>query len=144
MGSTIAPRRPGRTMVEVQVGDREFRMRVLVHELVPSLEGLRDNQPLIATPVRLAQGDTVQWPLPTGMFWLKYLPRVLGEAPPTITVVGPVSCRQSDGIHAYRVDLDVYAAECSAGKGATVKIAHGAMGAAVVDGRLAIERRGML
>jgi hypothetical protein len=143
VGSTIAPRAVGRTMVEVKVGDREVRMGVRVHELVRSLEGLRPDQRLVATPVRLAQGDTVHWPLPTGMFWLKYLPRSGGDAPPTITVEGPVSCRASDGLHAYRVDLDVYAVECSAGKGASVKLAHGKILAPIVEGRLAIERMGM-
>lgn len=143
VGSTIAPRAVGRTMVDVVVGDREVRMRVLVHEPVRSLEGLRPDQRLVAVPVRLAQGDTVHWPLPTGSFWLKYLPRGTGEAPPTITVEGQVSCRTADGLHAYRVDLDVYAVECSAGKGATVRIAHGMMGNAIVEGRLAIERMGM-
>jgi hypothetical protein len=142
VGSSIAPRAVGRTMVEVTVGDRNVRMRVLVHEPVRSLDALRPDQRLVAMPVRLAQGDTVQWPLPSGAFWLKYLPRGQGDAPPTITVDGPVSCRTSDGLHAYRVDLDVYAVECSAGKGASVKIAHGKMGATIVDGRLAIERVG--
>ena len=118
-------------------------MGVRVHELVPSLENLRADQRLVATPVKLAQGDTVYWPLPTGMFWLKYLPRAAGDAPPTITVDGPVSCRASDGIHAYRVDLDVYAVECSAGKGARVKLAHGKILAPIVEGRLAIELTGM-
>ena len=144
VGSSIYPRAVGQTSVDVTVGDKEVHMSVFVHESVRSFEGLRSDQRLVAMPVRLAQGDTVQWALPKGVLWLKYLPRRPGDAPPTITLDGTASCTTGNGMRVYRVSPDVYAAYCTVGSaGASVKLAHGMMGAAVVDGTLAIERVGM-
>lgn len=115
MGSSIYPRAVGQTSVDVKVGDREVHMSVFVHETVRSFEGLRPDQRLVAMPVQLAQGDTVQWALPKGMLWLKYLPRRPGDAPPTITLDGTASCTSGNGMPVYRVPHDVYAAYCTVG-----------------------------
>lgn len=141
VGATIAPRGVGRTQVQVTVGDRDVRMNVLVHEPVRTLEGLRPEQRLVAMPVSLAQGDTVEWTLPKGVLWLKYLPRDAGAAPPTITLVGSASCATGNAMRVYRVDRDVHAAYCTVMPGgARVQLAHGKVGADVVQGMLAIER----
>lgn len=144
VGSSIHPRAVGRTSVDVKVGDKEVQMSVFVHETVRSLEGLRADQRLVAIPVQLAQGDTVRWTLPRGALWVKYWPRRAGEAPPTIVLEGTAWCTAGNGIRVYHVLHDVYAAQCTVGSaGANVKVAHGKMGLAVVDGTLAIERLGM-
>ncbi len=143
VGSTIVPRAPGRTMVEVKVGDKQVMMLVFVNERVTSFEGLRPDQRFVARDVRLARGDTIRWTVPKGTFWLKYISRRASEAPPTITLEGAAGCRFSNGLRAYWVTLDVYAAECTVGSaGASVRIAHGALGADVVEGTLAVQRSG--
>lgn len=144
VGSRVYPRAVGGTGVSVKVGDHEGFTKVFVHEKVRSFEGLRRDQRLVAIPVQLAQGDTVQWTLPTGVIWLKYLPRMQGAAPPTITLEGDGGCAKGDGLRVNRVTHDVYAARCTIGRaGASVRLAHGMIGASVVDGTLAIERVGM-
>ena len=140
-GTTIRPRAIGQTTVVVDVGDRKALMSVIVHEQVASFVGLRPDQRFVAVPVRVAQGDTVHWTLPPGVFWLKYLPRNPGDAPPTITVAGTISCSRGDGLHAFRTLLDAYVVYCLVHpSGATVEVAHGRLGARVVEGSLALQR----
>ncbi|MEO8335524.1 MAG: hypothetical protein ABI664_11160 [bacterium] len=140
-GSSIRPMAVGRTVVSVDVGDKNALMQVIVHEPVRTFDGLRANQRNVAVPVHLARGDTISWTLPKGVFWLKYLSRRPGEAPPTITVDGDISCSGGNGIRSYLVSLDVFATYCLVRThGATVILAHGAFGIYVVDGALALER----
>lgn len=141
-GSSIRPKKAGQTAVVVEVGEQTAHMMVVVHEMVRTFDQLRDDQRHVARPVRLARGDTVHWVLPNGSFWLKYLPRRGGEAPPTITVVGEIGCMPGDGIRAYRMPLDEYGTYCMVQRGgsASVMVAHGAFGAEWVEGTMAIER----
>jgi hypothetical protein len=139
-GMMIHPAKVGMAYIDVNVGGRHTTTRVFVHERVSTLVGLRPDQHFVGAPVRLAQGDTIEWPLPTGQFWIKYLAAAEGDAPPSIWIEGPANCFASDGLHVYRVTLETFAAECSGAAGAKVKIAHGKMGAAVVKGVLAIDR----
>ncbi|HEU4642898.1 MAG TPA: hypothetical protein VFS44_10635 [Gemmatimonadaceae bacterium] len=141
-GASIRPRAVGETAVVVKIGDRGARIRVLVHEPVNTFAGLRPDQRLVAVPVRLARGDTVHWALPNdGVFWLKYVTRRPGEPPPTITLDGPVGCFRGDGGRVYRLPIDEYGTYCVAhGAGVSVTVAHGRVGAPVVDGWLALER----
>jgi hypothetical protein len=141
VGASIRPREVGETAVDVHVGDRSAHIRVMVHEPVDAFTGLRPDQRLVAVGVRLAQGDTVQWSLPGGVFWLKYIPRRAGQAPPTITLDGRISCSGGDGLRVYLIPLDEYGIYCVRHPGsASVTVAHGQTGAPVVDGWLALER----
>jgi hypothetical protein len=140
-GITLRPRRPGSTTIEIVVGDQRVTTQVIVHQRVRSLAGLRPDQRFVAVPVRLAQGDTLHWPLPRGTFWLKYISLRPGEAPPTIELHGPASCSPPGaGFRVYRLPPDVFGNYCSAGEGATVEIAHGRRGAAIVEGYVALGR----
>jgi len=141
-GASIRPKEEGATSVLVEVGEQQARMMVVVYATVPSFDRLRDDQRYIARPVRLARGDTVHWGLPNGSYWLKYLPRRSGEAPPTITVAGAIGCMPGDGIKAYRLPEGVYGAYCLVQRGgsASVMLAHGATGAEWVEGTMAIQR----
>lgn len=141
-GASIRPKGEGATVVRVQVGEQEARMRVVVYTPVASFDGLRDEQSYVSRAVRLARGDTVHWSLPNGSYWLKYLPRRPNEAPPTITVAGAIGCMQGDGIHAYRVPEGVYGTYCLVQRGgsASVMLAHGEFGAEWVEGTLTLER----
>jgi len=141
-GASIRPKEQGATAVVVKIGEQQARMMVVVYAPVPSFDHLRDDQRYVARPVRLARGDTVHWALPNGSYWLKYLPRRAGEAPPTITVAGAIGCMPGDGIKAYRLPEDVYGAYCLVQRGgsASVMLAHGASGADWVEGTVAIER----
>ena len=140
-GSTIRPRAVGQTFVNVDVGDRRARIAVTVNDLVDSFEGLRADQRFVAVRVRLAQGDTVEWKLPPGRFWLSYRPPHVDAAPPTITMHGTAGCAISAGIRARRVLSDEYVAYCKVdGTGGSVSVAHGAIGQSVVEGTLSLER----
>ncbi|MCC6931206.1 MAG: hypothetical protein IT359_19615 [Gemmatimonadaceae bacterium] len=141
-GATVRARQEGATMVRVEVGEQEARMMLVVHALVPSFESLRDDQRFVARPVRLARGDTLHWQLPNGSYWLKYIPRRAGEAPPTITVAGAIGCMPGDGIRAYRLPVGIYGAYCLVQRdgSARVMLAHGESGAEWVEGTVAIQR----
>src|SRR5260221_6792015 len=141
VGHTIRPRAVGQTMVDVNVGDRSAGMQVIVHERVRSLEGLRADQRFVAVPGRLERSDTLRWSLPKGAFWLKYLPRRKGEAPPTITLRGDAACSRGNGLRVYVIPLEQYGTYCMVRPaGPTVNVGHGTFGAAVVEGLLALER----
>jgi hypothetical protein len=140
-GAILIPKAVGRTMVEVEIGDRETRMEVIVHERVRNFDRLRPDQSFVAAPIRLERGDTVHMSLPLGTIWLKYLPRRSGEAPPTITVDGPVVCTPGNGLRSYLVPSDEFGTYCYVrAPGATVIAGHGVAGVPVVEGSLAIER----
>ncbi len=139
-GMMVRPRSIGATMMNVDVGDNRWTMRVIVHERVTSFTGLRDDQRYIAIPMRLAQGDTIHLPIPPGDFWLKYLPLHAGEGPPTIVLRGPASCSPGNGLRVYVLPSDVFGNYCAAAAGATVVVAHGRRGPAVVEGFLAMDR----
>ncbi|MEP6619157.1 MAG: hypothetical protein ABJE47_07580 [bacterium] len=139
-GASIRPRGAGHTAVEVHVGDRGARMEVFVHERVRSFEGLRADQRFVAVPVHLAQGDTIHLALPEGVFWLKYVPKRAGLAPPSIDLVGNITGTASDGLRAYLSPLEEYGVYCVAGRGTSVTVAHGMFGARSLDGIIALER----
>jgi hypothetical protein len=141
-GASVRPKGTGATRVTVEVGEQKAHMMVVVHEMVGTFDRLRDDQRYVARPVRLARGDTVHWTLPNGSFWLKYLPRRAGEAPPTITVVGAIGCMPGNGLQSYRMNLGEYGTYCMVQRGgsASVMVAHGVNGAEWVEGTLAIER----
>ncbi len=141
-GATIRAKGAGQTPVIVQIGEREARMMAVVHAIVPSFDSLRDNQRAVARPVRLAQGDTLRWALPGGSFWIKYLPRHQGDAPPTIRGEGDIGCMPGDGIHTYRIPPSEYGAYCIVPRGGTarVMVAHGEVGAEWVEGAVALQR----
>jgi hypothetical protein len=138
-GVAIRPVSVGETEVVVTIGDVATRIRVLVHERVTSLTGLRPDQKLVAIPIRLARGDTVRFSLPVGVYWLKYLPSRPGEAPPSIFTA--VTCGSGDGIRVNRVPHDEYAYYCMIMNGdAAITFGHGLAGKDVVMGTLAIDR----
>ena len=83
----------------------------------------------------------MRWALPRGTFWLKYLPARPGEAPPTIVLRGSANCSNGNGLRVLFVSMDVFAKYCIAfGPDASVEVAHGRFGAAVVEGFLALDR----
>ncbi len=137
----VRPRAAGVTDVKLVIGDRARKMRVVVHGIVSSFIGLRDDQSHVAIPVRLAQGDTVGYKLPHGAYWLKYLPRHADEAPPTIELGGGGNCGNSDGLRDYRVVSDVVMTYCVIQSDhAYVTVSHGMGGLPVIEGAIALDR----
>lgn len=140
-GMIVRPRAVGETFANLRVGEREMRMQVIVHEPVASFVGLRPDQPNVAIPVSLNRGDTLTFALPAGTFMFKFLPRIEGQAPPTITLSGPVSCTTGDGLRLHYAPEDEVIRYCFAQtNGGAVTVAHGAFGAPVVAGAIAIDR----
>jgi hypothetical protein len=139
----IRPRGRGETVATVRIGDQEARIRVLVHEQVDAFTRLRPDQRLVATSVHLARGDTVRLSLPAGALWIKYLPRRVGEPPPSMDlgVIGACS-PGGDGLHQYRLPPNEYGTSyCLVDRGPSIiVVAHGQAGLPVVEGWLALER----
>jgi hypothetical protein len=72
-GTSIRPRAPGETPLEVRVGDRAVAVPVYVYERASTPAGIRPAQNL-AVPVRLAGGDMRRWSLPAGIYILSIWP----------------------------------------------------------------------
>jgi hypothetical protein len=133
-GLYIRPVAPGTTVATVNVGDGKARVWVNVYEPVRTLEGLRPDQRLVSAPVHLAAGDTIRWPLPTGLFWLRFTPVSKSQPVPRITVGGQVSCMPAFG--------PTDQARCVVrAPGAWVRIVHPARSRGEIAGNLSLERR---
>jgi hypothetical protein len=141
VGTDVIPRAVGTTNVHVAIGDESATIHIFVYERVSGFDRLRPDQKLVAVPVRVAQGETVEWKLPTGGFWLRYTPRHAGDAPPTIVTDGDARCQVFSPLRAYFVGPDEYGTFCiNHGEPAVVRVSHGYVGKAVVEGWLAFER----
>lgn len=141
VGTRVHPRAAGLTDVKLVIGDRARKLRVIVHDIVSSFTNLRADQAHVAIRVRLAQGDTIGYRLPRGVYWLKYLPRNAGEAPPMIELGGGANCGNGDGLRDYRVVSDAVMTYCVIQSDhAFVTIAHGMGGLPVIDGAIALDR----
>jgi hypothetical protein len=141
VGTDVVPRAVGTTRVNVAIGDESASIRILVYEKVSGFDQLRPDQRLVAVPVRVAQGESVEWKLPTGGFWLRYTPRHAGDAPPTIVADGNALCQVFSPLRTYFVGPDEYGTYClSRGGPAVVRVSHGYVGKPVVEGWLAFER----
>jgi hypothetical protein len=137
-GTTVRAKRPGATVAVIDVGGQETRIPIMVYQPV---ESFVDNPPklgLMAMSVALARGDTIRTPLPRASFWVTYVPKDRGAAPPTIELLGNGGCSAGDGVHQRRVEDGEYAKYCFSGSGSRMMIAHGAEGAEVVRGTVAI------
>jgi hypothetical protein len=137
-GMAVRPRRAGQTMASVEIGDAKAFISILVHQLVSSFVDNRPNDRLLAMRVALARGDTVEFPLPKAAFWVTYFSANRLAVPPTIELRGNGSCTTGDGIHLQRIEEGEYAKYCLAGTGAKLMIAHGAAGADLVKGTVAL------
>ena len=143
IGGDVVPRAVGATNVKMIIGDRTTEIRVVVHERVERLDNIRDDQRFVAVPVDLPRGATAEFALPMGAFWIKYVPRRAGDAPPTIVMQGRVLCGAGDGLRDYFIPPDEHGTQyCihSDAAPASVRLSHGHVGAAVVEGWLAFER----
>lgn len=134
-GWGIRPRAPGHTVIITRIGDAETITGVSVYEPVPSLQGLRPDQRFVIAPVRVARGDTIDWPLPKGPFWLVYR-RTPGTSPiPRFAVHGPVMCMPDFG-----PGVD-YVSCLARGPGASIRISHPGTSKGAIEGRLALGRQ---
>jgi len=133
-GVRIRPLSPGRTNVELRVGDEWTSAAVTVFEPVRSLASLRPDQRFVAAPVRLARGESVRWPLPTGLFYLVILPGPEGAAPPVMAVSGAIMCLPKLRPRVYRFGCLARSAD------ALLTVAHPGSSAAYAAGTIALER----
>ena len=134
-GMRIRPVSPGRTFLELSVGDAATSAAVTVFEPVPSLEGLRPDQRAVAVRVRLTRGESVRWSLPTGLFELAIMPGPDRTTSPTVRVDGPVMCLPS-------LRPGVSRSRCLVRSGgASLIVAHaGLAGGVVAAGSIGLQR----
>lgn len=132
-GTLVRPVAPGHTGMSVHIGDGEAWTGVTVYEPVSSLVGLRADQRVVVAPVRLAPGETIRWPLPKGLFSVRYTPASRGQPSASLDVDGPLMCMPTLG-------ATVHDANCLVrGPGATIRIAHPGGYASAIAGGLALE-----
>ena len=137
-GTAIRAKRAGATFVSIEVGDVRASIPILVYQAV---ESFVDNPPrlgLMAMPVSLARGDTIETSLPKAAFWVTYISKDRKAAPPTIELVGEGLCTTGNGLNPRRIEDGEYAKYCYSGNGSRMRIAHGASGADLVRGTLAL------
>jgi hypothetical protein len=132
-GYEIRPLRPGHTAVMMAIGDAMGVTQVSVFQPVTSFVALRPDQPMVIAPVRFDARATIDWPLPTGSFWLKYHRDKDTDAIPHIAVSGPVQCLPNRGTIVDRCNCLVR------GPGAEVHLSHPGTWAGPIDGRLSLE-----
>lgn len=137
-GMRVRPKRPGNTVVVVDVGDERAHTPIVVYDSVKSFVDNRRKAELMAMHVSLARGDTILTPVPKGAFWVTYFSRDSGVAPPTIELRGDGLCTLGNGISARRIAEGEYAKYCYSGTGAQMMIAHGTTGAVRVSGVVAL------
>jgi hypothetical protein len=148
----LRPLRPGKTGIDIEIGDRLAGAVVTVFEPVRTFDGLRPDQRWVVAPIHLASGASLRWPLPTGLFFLSFsadsseVPPARGfegfgsppitQSPINMSVAGPIMCMPELGPGV----LDTH---CLArGPGATVTITHSGPGAPnEIVGVLALERQ---
>ena len=134
-GLRIRPVAPGQTSLELSVGDKAAWAAVTVFEPVTTLEGLREDQRVVAAPVRLARGESLRWRLPTGLFDLVNMPGPEQTSALILRVDGPVMCLPS-------LRPGVYRSSCLArGSGAFLTVAHpGLTGSVQAAGTIGLQR----
>jgi hypothetical protein len=133
-GLHVRPIAPGTTVATVNIGDARARVWVNVYEPVRTLAGLRPDQRLVSAPVHLALRDTIQWPLPTGQFWLRFTPVSRSQPVPRIVVHGQITCVPAFG--------PTDQARCLVrAPGASVRITHPRGPRGEIVGNLSLERR---
>jgi hypothetical protein len=111
----VRPRAPGRTFLDLHIGDQDRGAMVRVFQRATSVEGIRKGQ-YLAVPVDLAGGEVRQWQLPGGPepYSLSVLPDGDGDRLPRLAIVGAncISDFGSEGLY------------CVALHGATVFVYH--------------------
>lgn len=137
-GTTVRPQRSGAAVATVEIGDAETLIPIMVYQPVTSFVGNPRGVDLMAMHVNLARGDTIDVPLPKAAFWVTYFSKDRSAAPPTIELQGDGSCTTGNGLRMRRIVEGEYAKYCHTGNGARMMIAHGATGAAIVNGVVAI------
>jgi len=148
----LRPLRPGRTGIDIEIGDREAGAVVTVFEAVRTFEGLRPDQLWVVAPIRLTRGASIRWPLPIGLFFLSFstdsseVPAARGfqgfgftsiaHSPISMSVAGPIMCMPELGPGI----LDTH---CLArGAGATLTLTYSGPGVSrEIVGTLALERQ---
>jgi hypothetical protein len=151
----LRPLRPGQTWTDIEIGDRRAGAFVTVYEPVRTFEGLRPDQRWVVAPIHLTSGESLRWPLPTGVFFLTFsadsseAPPMRGfvglgsgssptvQSPVNMSVAGPIMCTGGPE----RPDL--LRANCVArAPGATLILTYwGPGGPNEIVGSLALERQ---
>jgi len=137
-GTSLRAKRPGATMVNIEVGDARTQIPVMVYDEVASFVGNPPRMSLMAMHVRLARGDTIFVPVPKAAFWVTYFSNDRGAPPPTIELRGEGSCANGNGLRLRRMEEGKYAKYCLTGSGAEMMIAHGTVGEPTVNGIVAV------
>jgi hypothetical protein len=148
----LRPLRTGHTTIDIEIGDRAAGAVVTVFEPVRTFEGLRPDQRWVVAPIRLTRGASIQWPLPTGLFFLSFsadsseIPSAGGFAglgsilithsPISMSVTGPIMCIPELGPGV----LDTHC--LSRAPGATLTLTYSGPGVShEIAGMLALERQ---
>jgi hypothetical protein len=134
-GGRVRAKRPGQTAVAVDVGNQAARIRVVAHRLVEQFTDDMRRSQFQAVPVRLSAGESHRWSLPTGAFWLTYIPNTTSSGSPLLEVSG-AHCSSRPGESFERGLPDANTIHCVVAHAGAMAVMHAGAGA---DGALALE-----
>lgn len=132
-GLTVHPKKPGATMVDVWIGGIVTVIPIMVYQRVNSSGDLRDFQYFAVSPLRLASGETRQWHVPLGNYFVSFRSDTIASTALTFSAIG-AKCSPFGDAYNYFCTVAKSAAFVVSAPGATSR-AH------ELNGFLAIRRR---
>lgn len=132
-GLSVYPKAPGATTVDVWVGGRVDVIPIAVFKRVNSSDVLRPFQFFAVSPLRLTSGETRQWHLPGGKYFVSFRSDTVASAALTLSTIG-ATCSQFG---------DAYNYFCIASSGAVMVVSapEGTSQAREFSGYLAVRRK---
>lgn len=140
-GDLLTPRGAGSSRLLIAVGDAYVNVAVNVHEIVDRFDRLAPTQRNVAMRLHIARGDTLRFPVPAGLLWVKWMSRDGGAAHPTIAAEGSGYCHADSEAFTRWLPAGVYGAYCDVSDGTRIRIALGGGGDSVLTGALLLERK---
>ncbi len=133
-GLSVHPKAPGETSADVWVGGIVTVIPISVYKRVSTSTALRPYQLFVASPLRLASGESRRWRIPAGGYIVSFRSDTVASAELTFTTVASTCSHFGDA----------YSYFCTASKGAVLVVAaplatHA--GRREISGYLAVRRR---
>lgn len=132
-GLSVHPKAPGETSADVWVGGIVTVIPISVYKRVSTTDALRPYQLFVASPLRLASGETRQWHLPPGVYIVSFRSDTVASAELTLTTIASTCSHFGDA----------YNYVCIATKGAALVVSAppGTDGGHEFSGYFAVRRR---
>ncbi|MEO8945228.1 MAG: permease prefix domain 2-containing transporter [Gemmatimonadaceae bacterium] len=87
-GLSVRPKTPGGTMVYVWIGGIVAIIPIMVYKRVNSSAELREMEYFAVSPLRLARGESREWPVLPGKYFVSFRSDTIGSAALTFSAIG--------------------------------------------------------